>query len=121
MSDPQTTIDRYVAAWNQADETSRALAMAEVVADNCYYADAHLPDALTDRVSHDRFVNVFRTKFPDFSLKLASVPQSHHGYFRFGWQLIKSDGSIFTQGVYFGEIDRAGKISKIIGFVDDNR
>jgi hypothetical protein len=118
MSDIQIIIDRYIAAWNQPDEPSRTLSMAAVVADNCYYADAHLPDALTDRSAHDRFVNVFRTKFPEFSLKLATIPQSHHGYFRFGWQLVKPDGTVFTQGVYFGEIDPEGKINKIIGFVD---
>ena len=92
--------------------------MQEIVADDCYYADAHLPDPLVGRELHDRFITQFRDRFPDFRLKLASPGQSHHGYFRFAWELLKPDDSVFVQGMYFGEINDAGKISKIIGFVD---
>ncbi|NJM75947.1 MAG: SnoaL-like domain-containing protein [Acaryochloridaceae cyanobacterium RU_4_10] len=118
MSNIQQIIDRYLAAWNTLDPEQRSTAMQAIVADNCYYADAHLPDALTSREAHDRFITQFRTKFPDFSLQLDSPTQGHHGYYRFGWQLLKVDGSVFTKGMYFGEINDEGKICKIIGFID---
>jgi hypothetical protein len=118
MSNLQETIDRYLAAWNNPDAEQRSQQMQAVVADDCYYADAHLPDALTTREAHDRFITQFRTKFPDFSLQLAAPAQGHHGYYRFAWQLLKADGSIFTKGMYCGELNSEGKICKIIGFVD---
>ncbi len=118
MSDLQQTIDGYLAAWNTLDATQRATAMQAVIADDCYYADAHLPDALVGKELHDRFVTQFRDKFPGFSLHLASPAQEHHGYFRFGWQMLKPDNSVFVKGMYFGEINSQSKICKIIGFVD---
>jgi hypothetical protein len=118
MPNIQDIIERYLAAWNNLDPHQRSIAMQAVVADDCYYADAHLPDALTTKEAHNQFITQFRTKFPDFSLQLNSLPQGHHNYYRFGWQLLKADGSVFTKGMYFGEIDDEGKICKIIGFVD---
>jgi predicted GTPase len=118
MQNIQDTIDQYLAAWNTLDSDQRSIAMQDIVADDCYYADAHLPDALTTREAHNQFITQFRTKFPEFSLQLNSPSQGHHHYYRFGWQLLKADGSVFTTGMYFGEIDDEGKICKIIGFVD---
>jgi SnoaL-like domain len=118
VQDLERIIDRYIAAWNTLDSQQRSIAMQEVVADDCDYADAHLPDALVGREQHNLFIERFRSKFPDFSLQLATPAQGHHGYYRFNWQLLAADGKIFTQGAYFGEINSEGKICKLIGFVD---
>jgi hypothetical protein len=118
MQDIEQIIDRYLTAWNTIDSERRSTVMREIVAEDCYYADAHLPDPLIGRELHDRFITQFRDKFPDFSLKLAAPAQAHHSHYRFGWQLLKSDGSIFTKGMYCGEINGEGKICKIIGFID---
>ena len=57
----------------------------------------------------------------NYIVSLSSFPDSHHGYFRFGWQMLKPNGEIFTQGSFFGEINERQKIIKLVGFVDENR
>jgi hypothetical protein len=116
--DPNQILNNYLSAWNTLDAAARSLAMAGVVAEDCYYADAHLPEPLRGRELHDRFIDRFREKFPDLRLQLVGEPQSHHGYFRFRWELIKTDNSVFVKGCYFGEINETGQIEKVIGFVD---
>ena len=119
MSEIQPVIQDYVSAWNSSNSEERIALMDKVLADNCLYADSHLPDPITGKESHCLFIDRFRDKFPDLSLKLVASPDSHHGYFRFDWQMLKPDGNIFTQGSFFGEIDEGDKITKLVGFVNE--
>jgi hypothetical protein len=119
MLEIQRIIQDYVSAWNSANREERVKLMTEVLAENCLYVDSHLPDPLSNSELHCQFIDRFRAKFPDLSLKLVSSPDLHHGYFRFNWQMLKSDGDLFTQGSFFGEINEENKITKLVGFVNE--
>lgn len=114
-------IKDYVLAWNSPNSEERASIMAKVLAENCFYVDSHLPEPIMNSKLHCLFIDRFRDKFPDLSLNLISSPDSHHGYFRFSWQMLKLNGEIFTQGSFFGEINKQDKITKLIGFVTENK
>ncbi|MEM8672521.1 MAG: hypothetical protein AAGF83_01420 [Cyanobacteria bacterium P01_G01_bin.67] len=73
---------------------------------NCLSVDSHFPDPIQERASHCSFIDRFKDQFPDLSLNLISASNLHHGYFRFEWQILKPDGNLFTQGSFFGEIDK---------------
>jgi hypothetical protein len=118
MQEIEKIINNYLSAWNASDQEERSLLIAQIIAEDCFYADAHLPEPLIGKELHARFVNQFRDKFPELSLQLASSPDSHHDFFRFAWKLVKSDDIVFAKGSYFGEVNQQGKISKLIGFVD---
>ena len=118
MPEIATIIQDYVSAWNASESATRIDLIEQVLAEDCLYLDSHLPDAIATRESHCQFIDRFKDKFPDLSLKLLSSPDSHHGYFRFDWQLCRSDGSLFTQGSFFGEINTQHRITKLIGFVN---
>ena len=94
--------------------------MNQILADDCLYADSHLPDPIITKEAHCLFIDRFKDKFPDLNLKLVSPPNLHHGYFRFKWQILKADGNLFTQGSFFGEIDEQQHITELVGFVDTN-
>ncbi len=121
MPEIQQVIQDYVSGWNSSDSEERVALMTKVLAENCVYIDSHLPDPITNRDVHCQFIDRFRDKFPELKLNLTSSPDSHHGYFRFGWQMLKSNGDIFTQGSFFGEINEQNKITKLVGFVDENK
>ncbi|MGF1542418.1 MAG: transposase [Pleurocapsa sp.] len=121
MSEIERVVQDYVSAWNSSDSEKRITIMNQVLAENCLYVDSHLPDPIISRESHCLFIDRFKDKFPDLSLKLIAPPDSHHGYFRFNWQILKGDGNLFTQGSFFGEIDRQNQITKLVGFVDLNK
>jgi len=95
--------------------------MTKVMTENCLYFDSHLPDPIPNRAMHCQFIDRFKDKFSDLSLNLLASPDSHHGYFRFNWQMLKSNGNIFIQGSFFGEISEQNKITKLVGFVDENK
>lgn len=117
MPEIKQLIDDYLSAWNSSDSEARTKLMNQVLAENILYLDSHLPESITGRESHCQFIERFREKFPELKLKLTSVPDSHHGYFRFSWQMLKSNGEIFTQGSFFGEINQQEQVSKLVGFV----
>ena len=118
MKDIEQTIQDYLLAWNASDSEQRASLITQVVAEDCLYADSHLPETIATRELHYQFIDRFRQKFPDLSLVLVSSPESHHNFFRFAWKLIKPNGTPFSQGSFFGEINQQGEISKLVGFVD---
>ena len=120
MSEINQIVQDYISAWNSTDSKERISLMTKVIAENCVYVDSHLPDPIIGKAKHCHFIDRFKDKFPDLSLKLLAAPDLHHGYFRFSWQISKPNGNIFTQGSFFGEINEQNKITKLVGFVDEN-
>lgn len=119
MAEIKQLIQDYISAWNIADSEERVRLMTQILDERCLYVDSHLPDHITNRESHCQFIDRFKDKFPDLSLKLIASPDLHHGYFRFNWQILKPDGNLFTQGSFFGQINEDNKITKLVGFVDE--
>ena len=118
MSEKEQVITDYLAAWNVSDATERLTLIAQVLAPDCIYADSHLPDLIETREQHSSFIDQFKSKFPELIISLTSTPAIHHGFFRFHWQLSMPNGDIFTQGIFFGEMNQANQITKLVGFVD---
>ncbi|MGL4881034.1 MAG: nuclear transport factor 2 family protein [Waterburya sp.] len=114
----ELVIKEYLAAWNTSDSEARLSLISNVLAPNCLYVDAHLSEPVITRELHSQFIKQFRSKFPDLKISLVSTPDAHHGFFRFRWQLTKPNGDIFTQGIFFGEVNQDNKILKLVGFVD---
>ena len=121
MQEIEQVIQDYLLAWNSPDREKRVALMTKVLAENCLYVDSHLPEPIATRELHCQFIDRFRDKFPDLSLNLASSPNSHHGYFRFSWQMLRPNGDLFTQGSFFGEVNEQHKVTKLVGFVDENK
>ena len=112
-------ITEYLAAWNAPNSEARALLIDKVLAANCIYADSHLPQLIETRELHSSFIDQFKSKFPELKISLVATPDIHHGFFRFRWQLAQPNGDIFTQGIFFGEINQDNQITKLVGFVDE--
>ena len=111
-------IKDYVDAWNSSDSQARINLMDKVLAESCLYLDSHLPDPITGKEPHCLFIDRFKSKFPDLRLNLVASPDSHHGYFRFQWQMLKGDDELFIQGSFFGEVNEQQQITKLVGFVN---
>ena len=116
--DVELLIKDYLAAWNAPDSDNRALLLDKVLASDCIYADSHLPDLVETKELHGQFIDKFRSKFADLQISLVGDIDAHHNFFRFRWQLAKPAEEVFTQGMFFGEVDDQQKISKLVGFVE---
>jgi len=119
MSEIAQVISEYLAAWNADNAESRLSLINKVLAPNCIYADSHMPNLIETRELHSGFIDQFKSKFPKLEISLVNLPDIHHNFFRFRWQLAQPNGDIFTKGIFFGEANQDSQITKLVGFVDE--
>lgn len=103
-------------AWNTPHAGARAVLLDEALAPGgFYYADPHLPDPVTDRAGLEAFLAEFRTRRPEGRLEAGAVV-SHHGHACTPFVL--SDGARrLGSGMFFADMDGAGRVSRLVGFV----
>jgi SnoaL-like domain len=114
MSDVITTVDTYLAMWNETDPARRAVHIAQAWTEDGSYLDPVLEaeghTALSEMVAqvHERFPgNRFR--------RLSGIDQ-HHDQLRFAWQLAAPDGAVTVAGVDIGVLAPDGRLQSITGF-----
>lgn len=112
MNDIETTVQKFVGAWNETDPTQRRRAVRELWrADGCHYMGSHDiegHDALEERVtaSNKRSVidggAIFRP---------ATHIQTLPGLVKFRWDMAKRDtGEVLSAGIGILQIDPDRKI-----------
>jgi hypothetical protein len=110
------TVAVYGAAWNQTDAASVHKFLDKVWADKGQYADPTIRvqgrDALT------AYILNFRAKVGTAQLTLQGPVAAHHGWFKFAWAVVASDGSVTLKGMDIGQLADDGRIKRIVGFFD---
>ena len=107
--------DRYTAFWNAStDEDQRRLAALTFVDGVEYHAPIGV---LTGAQAMIGFRNRFAQHAPDFSFRPRAEPDAHHTRARLQWELL-TGGSTFATGTDVLELDGAGRITSITGFLD---
>jgi hypothetical protein len=117
MSDITTTVDRYIALWNETSHEARMTAIAEV-----FTAEAIYTDPLADVGGYDGIEAVVagaQAQFPGYAFKLLDAVDSNHNIARFTWELVPAAGGeslvIGADVAVFGE---DGKIRAVYGFLN---
>lgn len=113
----ESTIDRYVAMWNEADGASRTEQARAIWA-----GDGRLVDPLTDAVGPDAIaaaIGALRDQMPGHSLTRTTVVDAHHDHARFGWTVSAPDGSVAVAGIDVVTFAADGRIQTAIGFFGD--
>jgi hypothetical protein len=110
-------VDRYLAAWNTADPTDRAGAVAAV-----FTPDATYTDPLASVGGHDAIAAVIagaRDMFPGHSFRPHGAPDAHHDLVRFGWELVPPGGGEPTVvGFDVAVLAADGRMRAVHGFLD---
>ncbi|MFE9775089.1 nuclear transport factor 2 family protein [Streptomyces sp. NPDC005931] len=117
MSDLTTTVNRYLAIWNEEDADKRAAAIAEL-----FTADAPYIDPLASVEGHEGFAAVVagaRDQFKGLSFELHGTVDAHHNLARFQWGLVTEPGA---EPVAIGfdvlVTDEEGRVKGVYGFLD---
>lgn len=113
----ETTIDRYVVMFNEADDATRAALGKDVFVD-----DGRLVDPLVDATGPARIaaaIGVLRDQMPGHSLTRTTAVDSHHDQARFGWAVNGPDGAVAVAGIDIVTFDADGRIRTAIGFFGD--
>lgn len=108
-------IDTYCEVWNESDLLIRAERLAEV-----WTLDATYTDPMVHAVNSGELlihIDNMRASLPsDAKIIRTSCIDEHHTLIRFAWQIVQSEGAVFSEGVDFVEISNEGKIQRIVGF-----
>ena len=117
MTDLETTVDTYLAAWSEPDATRRA-----TMIESAWAADGQLIDPPLAGKGHDGISEMAATMqahYPGHTFRRTSGIDTHHEHLRFSWELVGADGTVAVAGVDVGDITTDGRLQRITGFFGD--
>ena len=117
MTDPTVTIDTYLEAYGEADPARRDQLIRGVWA-----ADGQLIDPPLDGTGHVGIAEMaaaVQGQFPGHRFRRTTGVDAHHGFARYGWELVAADGSVSLGGVDVAELGGDGKLVRVVGFLGD--
>jgi hypothetical protein len=117
MNDLTTTVDRYLAAWNETDPARRAQLIEAVWASDGCLIDP--PLAAEGRAQIGDMASALQAQFPGHQFRRATGVDAHHNQLRFGWDLVGPDGVVALSGLDVGEVAEDGQLRRITGFFGD--
>jgi hypothetical protein len=112
-----TTVDTYLAAWNETDPQRRA----ELVGQAWTPAGRYL-DPMLEAEGHDGISEMaagIHGAYPGHRFRRTTQIDGHHDLVRFGWELFAPDGTVTVAGIDVGELDDDGRLRRITGFFGD--
>jgi hypothetical protein len=114
MYELETVIDRYFAAWNEANAVTRAALIEQAWSDDGRYCDP-----LSDVQGHDGFaamVDGVQEQLPGHRVQRTSPVDRHHDQVRFEWEIVSADGDVALTGVDYAELAADGRLQSVSGF-----
>ena len=115
MSDLERTIDTYLAAYSEADETTRS-----ALVEQAFAADGELIDPPIDGRGHQGVSDMMAAvqgHYADHTFKRVSGVDEHHGYARYAWELLAPDGTTALTGLDIAEVGEDGRLVRVVGFL----
>ena len=117
MTDINTTIANYIAAWNETDPAKRRAVIAQTWTETGSYLDAHRNSAGHDAI--DAMIAAVQQHFAGYRLRLCSGIEAHHDRVRFSWQAGGApDAPLFVAGTDYATIAADGRFGSVTGFID---
>ena len=114
MSELTTTIDTYLAAWNETDPARRAELIEQVWATDGRLIDP--PLASEGHAGISEHIAALHAQFPGHRFRRASGVDTHHDTVRVAWELVAPDGSVALTGLDFGTLAADGRLQRVTGF-----
>jgi len=112
----ESTIEAYVATWNETDPARRRAGIARAWAEAGRYRD---PVMVSDgHAGLDAMLAGVQAKFPGFVLRRTSKVDAHNGAARFTWSLGPAAGPSVVEGVDFCALSPDGRLVEVVGFID---
>jgi hypothetical protein len=116
MSDFDTMVQRYLAAWNETDPAVRRAAIEDVFAADVRYVDPLA--AVEGREALDGLIGAVQAQFPGLVFTAGGPVDAHHDQARFTWHLGAAGEEPLVVGFDVAELGPDGRIRTILGFID---
>jgi hypothetical protein len=114
MSDIVTTVDDYLAMWNEADPERRASHIERAWAREGRYVDPLLE--AQGATALGEMVAGVHAQYPGHRFRRTSGIDAHHDQLRFAWELVGPDGDVTAAGIDVGTLAPDGRLQRIAGF-----
>lgn len=117
MADLTATIDAHLAAYCDPEPARRTDTVARAWA-----ADGQLIDPPFEgegRAGIAAMTDGVLSHYPEHTFRRVTAVDEHHGYARYGWELVGPDGTPAVAGTDFVQIDDGGRLARIVGFFGD--
>ena len=109
-------VDRYIAAWNEADDRRRQDLIAEVFTEDAQYVDPVVSSR--GRKAIDGMIAAMQQRFAGLRFTRLGDVDAHNDRIRFRWALSPSSGESVVEGTDFGMIASDGRLAGVSGFLD---
>lgn len=116
MSDLEHVIDTYLTAYTEPEATRRRQLITEVWSPAGSLTDPPLAAAGHDAI--DEMAQAVQAQFPGTRFRRTTGVDAHHGYARYGWELVGADGSVVLTGMDVAHVDD-GRLAAVVGFFGD--
>ena len=107
--------ERYIAVWNEPDESRRLKLLEADWADDAHYVDPIMQGSGHTQISE--LVGGVHQRYPGFRFALKGRPDGHGDQLRFSWTLGPRGAEDLIEGTDFAQL-AAGKLQSVTGFLD---
>jgi SnoaL-like domain len=115
MTDPDIVARTYLQTWNETDKLRRNTWLEDKWTRDAVYVDPMASACGGEEIS--RLIGGVQERFADFSFALLGQPSGYGSFIRFSWSLGPKGAEPPIKGSDVVEL-RDGKISRVIGFLD---
>jgi len=112
MSHPES-LDHMLAAWNERDPAKVRAHLDKALALDVEFIDPSIETQGIDEFEAN--VHEVHARIPGADYSRTSGVDSHHRLHRYSWQ-ISHDGEIVVPGFDVTEVDKDGKVVRVLGF-----
>lgn len=116
MADLTATVDAHLEAYGETDPDRRRELIALAWRD-----DGRLIDPPMDASGHDgihTMLGQVQGQFPGATFRRTSAVDGHHGYARYGWELV-ADSKVVLAGTDIVHTGDDGRLATVLGFFGD--
>ena len=114
MADLTTTVDTHLAAYCEPDAERRAALVAQVWSPQGQLSDPPMEGEGLEAITG--LGDVVVTHYPGHTFRRTTTVDEHHGYARYGWELVAPDGTVAVAGTDMVTVGADGRLVKIVGF-----
>lgn len=117
MSEATTTVDRYIAIWNETDATTRRSLIAKTFTEDANFTDPLVEVKGADAI--DSAIAGVQSQFTGLTFRLGGAVDAHHNIARFTWELAPdANAEALAIGFDVAEFAEDGRVKAIYGFLD---
>jgi len=114
MSDTSTAVDTYLRAYGEPDPDTRRDLLAQSFNPEGQLADPPLDTSGLTGIND--MMAAVQQQFPGHVFRRTSEIDGHHGFVRYGWELIDPEGRVALAGMDVGELDADDLLFRVTGF-----